>query len=95
MAMRQYDLGAMRNVSSQLESYIEQWNAAVTNLYNIYQELDSMWDGSANDKENANFLQNDRDKYQNLSNVLQENLNVLNQAIQEYSTAEQQVSDLF
>ena len=39
----------MNTVASNIENKISEWQAAVQKLYTLQQEMDAMWDGTAND----------------------------------------------
>ena len=45
----------MNTVASNIENKISEWQAAVQKLYTLQQEMDAMWDGTANDSFNQNF----------------------------------------
>ena len=52
----------MNTVASNIENKISEWQAAVQKLYTLQQEMDAMWDGTANDSFNQNF-QGDLQKF--------------------------------
>lgn len=94
MAVLSYDLDAMNNTATQLEELVDRWNASKDNLYTIYEELDAMWDGTANDTFTQKFVVEDKEKYQKLSEVMMTYIQVIRTAVQKYIDTEEQVSNI-
>ncbi|MCD7800106.1 MAG: WXG100 family type VII secretion target [Ruminococcus sp.] len=94
MATFSYDLDAMSNIANQLTDLVQEWDVSKESLYTIYEELDAMWDGHANDNFNEKFVTEDKQKYQKLSEVMNTYINLVKKAIERYTNAEEEVSNI-
>lgn len=77
----------MREVANNLGEQIKAYGNAVTRLYEIGEEIDTMWEGEASQKFKAN-LGNDRERFNALTKMVNSYIDVLNQDIQTYTQAE-------
>jgi WXG100 family type VII secretion target len=94
MAQNLYDLDAMTTIANQLSDLVADWKTSTDTLYTTYDELDSMWDGDANDAFNAKFINEDKDKYNKLAQAMEEYVEVIRQAVETYRTAEEEVANI-
>ena len=78
----------MRNLAGQVEGKIDQWDQAVANLYTLVQEMDGMWDGDANQKFNERWQNEDKPKYNRLSEVMKDFRKAIVDAANAYDAAE-------
>lgn len=83
----------MMSKAQNINAKIEEWNQKVNNIYRLQAELDGMWDGNANDTFNAQWNE-DRTKYNNLTQVMQEYCRAINNAAQLYSEREQEIVNI-
>lgn len=77
----------MREVVNNLSEQVKSYNNAIAKLYEIGEEIDSMWEGEASLKFKSN-LGNDRERFNALTIMLNRYIETLNQDIQTYSQAE-------
>ena len=83
----------MMNKAQSISTKIEEWNQKVNNIYKLQAELDGMWDGNANDTFNAQWNE-DRTKYNTLTQVMQEYCQAVVKAAQLYAEREQEVVNI-
>lgn len=83
----------MNTVASNIENKISEWQAAVQKLYTLQQEMDAMWDGTANDSFNQNF-QGDLQKFNALTNLMQEYVVAIKTAANNYISGEGEVKSI-
>ena len=83
----------MMSKAQNINAKIEEWNQKVNNIYRLQAELDGMWDGNANDTFNAQWNE-DRTKYNNLTQVMQEYCQAVNNAAQLYAEREQEIVNI-
>lgn len=83
----------MNTVASNIENKISEWQAAVQKLYTLQQEMDAMWDGTANDSFNQNF-QGDLQKFNALTNLMQEYVVAIKTAANNYISGEEEVKSI-
>ncbi len=81
----------MVTLANGVEEKIADWNQAVTKIYQLKQEMDAMWDGTANDAFNARF-EEDRTKFEQLSSIMAEYATAIKTAAQNYMTTEEEVT---
>ena len=72
----------MNTVASNIENKISEW-----------QEMDAMWDGTANDSFNQNF-QGDLQKFNALTNLMQEYVVAIKTAANNYISGEEEVKSI-
>jgi len=80
----------MNTMATNIESKIQEWQAAVEKIYQLQAELDSMWDGTANDSFNAIFKE-DQIKFNNLTNLTREYCAAIKTAANNYISGEEEV----
>ena len=83
----------MMSKAQSISTKIEEWNQKVNNIYKLQAELDGMWDGNANDTFNAQWNE-DRTKYNTLTQVMQEYCQAVVKAAQLYAEREQEVVNI-
>lgn len=83
----------MVSKAQSISTKIEEWNQKVNNIYKLQAELDGMWDGNANDTFNAQWNE-DRTKYNTLTQVMQEYCQAVVKAAQLYAEREQEVVNI-
>ena len=83
----------MVTLANGVDDKIGDWNTAVQTIYRLAAEMDGMWDGDANDAFNARFDEN-RPKFERLSNVMAEYTNAIKQAAQNYMNGEQEAKTI-
>lgn len=83
----------MMSKAQSISTKIEEWNQKVNNIYKLQAELDGMWDGNANDTFNAQWNE-DRTKYNTLTQVMQEYCQAVVKAAQLYAAREQEVVNI-
>lgn len=93
--MVNYNLDAMRQGASSLESLLSEWSGQCDKLYAIHGEIDAMWDGNANDAFNSKFLDEDKPKYDKLYNEINSYLEALKTAITKYEEMEENIKAKF
>lgn len=93
MAAIQVTPELMRDTSKQVDSKIVEWNAAVSKIYNLANQMDAMWDGLGNDSFNV-ALQNDRPKFDNLNVVMTDYSRAIVTAANLYDSGEQEVKNI-
>lgn len=81
---------SMNQIANDIDSKIEEWNEAVTKIYALKDEMDSMWDGTANDAFNNMFAE-DQPKYNRLIQLMQEYSKAIKVAANKYIQSEQEV----
>ena len=79
----------MNTVASNIENKISEWQAAVQKLYTLQQEMD----GTANDSFNQNF-QGDLQKFNALTNLMQEYVVAIKTAANNYISGEEEVKSI-
>ena len=83
----------MITLANGVEEKIADWNQAVTKIYQLAQEMDAMWDGTANDAFNTRFDE-DRTKFEQLSTIMSEYATAIKTAAQNYMTTEEEVTSI-
>ncbi len=83
----------MITLAGGVEEKIGEWDQAVSKIYQLAAEMDAMWDGTANDTFNARF-NDDRTKFQQLSNVMQQYAAAIKAAAQNYMNTESEVNTI-
>ena len=83
----------MNTVASNIENKISEWQAAVQKLYTLQQEMDAMWDGTANDSFSLNF-QGDLQMFNALPSLMQENEVANKTAANNYISGEEEVKSI-
>lgn len=82
----------MVTTSKTVDSKIEEWNTAVKALYQYVQELDSMFDGKANDTLNTRMV-DDQPKFTELANLMTQYSQAIVKAAQTYTTGDQNAAN--
>ena len=83
----------MITLANGVEEKIADWNQAVTKIYELANEMDVMWDGTANDAFNSRF-EEDRTKFEQLSTIMSEYATAIKTAAQNYMTTEEEVTSI-
>lgn len=83
----------MMNTSKEIDSKIQEWGQAVQKIYTLSAEMDAMWDGLGNDAFNVVFNE-DRPKFDNLTNMMVEYSDAIKQAAQTYMSGEEEVKGI-
>jgi len=71
MANMEITPSMMNQVASEIGTKIEEWNAAVKQVYQLQTELNNMWEGAAKEEFNR-MLAEDLPKYQSLAKMMTE-----------------------
>lgn len=71
MANMEITPSMMNQVASDIKTKIDEWNAAVKQIYQLQAELDNMWDGAANEEFKKMFAE-DQPKYERLTKMMNE-----------------------
>ncbi|MDR0858018.1 MAG: WXG100 family type VII secretion target [Oscillospiraceae bacterium] len=87
MAATRVSTQVLRSVAEQVEQNVNQYVGYVNDLYTSGNELDSLWDGDANQKFNAQ-LQNDKPKFDAMQTVLTKYVQTLRENADAYDKAE-------
>jgi WXG100 family type VII secretion target len=90
MAGTEVTTGRLTQAASRLSDFIAQYDGAVDKFYNCGAEIDTMWDGDASQKFMAT-LTNDRERFNALTRILRQYVEVLNQDANTYARAEADV----
>ena len=93
MAAIQVTPEMMRSTARNVDSKIVEWNAAVSKIYNLANQMDAMWDGLGNDSFNQ-VLQSDRPKFDNLNILMSDYSKAIVTAANLYDTGEQEVKNI-
>lgn len=93
MAMSKVNPTMMMAVAQELDSKNEEWAMAVKRIYQLQAEMDSMWDGSANDNFNRIFGE-DMKLYQSLYQMMGEYSSAIKTAAQNYVQGEEEVRNI-
>jgi len=92
MAQTRVTTQQLRGVAERVEGLAGQYANQVTALYNSGKELDSMWDGDANQTFNTK-LGNDQPRFQAMSDMLKRYVQTLRDNADDYDRAEAQAVD--
>ena len=87
------DPDAMNNTSKEIIGKISDWDTDVNELYALQEELDAMWDGNANDEFNRQWNE-DKSKYQSLSDYMVEYCQAITTAANNYVQCENDVAGI-
>ncbi len=82
----------MTGIAKDIQKKIEEWNMAVKDIYSTYSQLDTQFEGKANERINA-AMAADRPKYEALSALMSEYANVIIKAAVDYTEADQQAAN--
>ncbi len=93
MAAIQVTPELMRSTAKNVDSKIVEWNAAVSKIYNLANQMDAMWDGLGNDSFNI-VLNNDRPKFDSLNIVMSDYSKAIVTAANLYDSGEQEVKNI-
>ncbi len=77
----------MRQVADQVETYARDFVQRVNDLYNVGQQLDSMWDGDASQRFMTQ-LGTDRERFEAMNRVLLQYVEALRSNAASYDNAE-------
>lgn len=83
----------MGTIAGDIEGKIGEWNDAVQKIYKLKEEMDAMWDGSANDTFN-NLFAEDAPKFNNLSSLMQDYATAIRTAANKYIQSEEEVKSI-
>ena len=83
----------MISLAEGIEDKIDERNNSVTAIYRLNDEMDAMWDGTANDTFNQMF-QEDSTKFKSLSQVMQEYATAIKTAANKYIQSEDEVKGI-
>lgn len=89
----QTDTVMMKRTISDMQTEIRNLQALADEVYSEMQELDMMWDGSANKAFNIQF-NNDRTRLLEICNNIQKYINNMDSARNEYDMCENRVEDI-
>jgi WXG100 family type VII secretion target len=87
MATTEVLTSKLTEVAKNVNDLVQKYNKSILRVYEIGSELDTMWDGEANQKFNAMFA-NDRERFNAMSSLLTRYTETLNQAASIYAKAE-------
>jgi len=83
----------MRTAANNIEQLAGEYTQQVTALYQVGSELDSMWDGDANDTFNAQLGQ-DQSRFDALNNVIRQYVEALRSNADSYDRAEEEAKGI-
>lgn len=83
----------MNAVAQNIEGKIQEWQQAVQRLYTLHQEMDAMWDGTANDAFNQSFSE-DLQKFNQLTQLMTEYSTAIKTAATNYVSGEEEVQSI-
>lgn len=85
------DTEAIAGASKKIDSLKVQYSSSYENVYEIFEQLDSSWNGVDNDKyrEQLNEFRND---FQDLEEKLQNYIDFLNKAVTKYSDVQEDLT---
>ena len=93
MAGTEVITGRMLEVAKNVEELISRYNTSVNRVYQIGGEVDAMWDGEASRKFQV-ILGNDRERFNAMTRLLTEYVQVLRQDANIYARTEGNVIDI-
>ena len=83
----------MNTIANDIENKINDWTDAVQKFYKLKDEMDAMWDGTANDTFNNMFAE-DAPKFNNLAKLMQEYSTAIKTAANKYIQGEEEVKGI-
>ena len=83
----------MNTIANDIENKINDWTDAVQKIYKLKDEMDAMWDGTANDTFNNMFAE-DAPKVNNLAKLMQEYSTAIKTAANKYIQGEEEVKGI-
>ena len=83
----------MNLIATNIEEKIQEWQDAVQKIYQLAEEMDAMWDGTANDSFNTLFSE-DSVKFNNLTTLMQEYATAIRTAANNYIEGEEEVKGI-
>jgi WXG100 family type VII secretion target len=83
----------MNTIAGDIENKISDWNGAVQKIYKLKDEMDAMWDGTANDTFNNMFAE-DAPKFNNLAKLMQDYATAIKNAANKYVLGEEEVKGI-
>ena len=83
----------MNTIANDIENKINDWTDAVQKIYKLKDEMDAMWDGTANDTFNNMFAE-DAPKFNNLAKLMQEYSTAIKTAANQYIQGEEEVKGI-
>ena len=83
----------MNTIANDIENKINDWTDAVQKIYKLKDEMDAMWDGTANDTFNNMFAE-DAPKFNNLAKLMQEYSTAIKTAANKYILGEEEVKGI-
>lgn len=83
----------MATIAGDIDNKIVEWNEAVQKIYKLKEEMDAMWDGTANDTFNNMFAE-DAPKFNNLAELMQEYASAIRTAANKYIQGEEEVKNI-
>lgn len=85
------DTEAIAGAAKKIDSLKVQYSSSYGKVYDLFEQLDSSWNGVDNDKyrEQLNEFRGD---FQDLENKLQDYINFLTKAIEEYDTVQEDLT---
>jgi WXG100 family type VII secretion target len=83
----------MNTIANDIENKINDWTDAVQKIYKLKDEMDAMWDGTANDTFNNMFAE-DAPKFNNLAKLMQEYSTAIKTAANKYIQGEEEVKGI-
>ena len=83
----------INTIAYDIENKINDWTDAVQKIYKLKDEMDAMWDGTANDTFNNMFAE-DAPKFNNLAKLMQEYSTAIKTAANKYIQGEEEVKGI-
>ncbi len=83
----------MNTIANDIENKINDWTDAVQKICKLKDEMDAMWDGTANDTFNNMFAE-DAPKFNNLAKLMQEYSTAIKTAANKYIQGEEEVKGI-
>lgn len=91
--IRKVVLNEMEEHAKKLDSLIGEWADAVNQITKLVEDLNTMWDGLANDSFNARWAE-DLVKYGKLQLVMEEYRRAITDAMTKYAEYEQEIDNI-
>lgn len=83
----------MITIAGDMDRKISEWQYAIQRIYMLNEEMDAMWDGSANDSFNQVFAE-ERVKFQRLTEIMQEYSGMVRTAANNYIQGEEEIRQI-
>lgn len=83
----------MRSTATVFQEKINDWNSLVQQLWSLMEELDTMWDGDANEAFNA-LVTEDKPKFERLAQMMETYKTAIDTAASKYDSGEAEVKNI-